>query len=130
MQGKPSWSGSAVASLIRNSKQYRNVELNYVGTEGTDSWGAYVSAENISNGKIVKGGTVTMLIAKKEGWYQKSGSKWQTMPQQMLGYRAFAWFGRLYCPELMMGLQTSEEVEDVHSNIKTTVINPYEQGDV
>lgn len=129
VQGKPSWSGAAVASMIRSNPKFRNVELNYVGKEGTDAWGAFVTAERISDGKILKGSTVTIAISKKEGWYQKNGSKWQTMPEQMLGYRAYSWFGRLYCPEVMMGLQTTEEVVDVVDAVeaRATAINPYEQ---
>lgn len=127
IQGKPSWSGQAMASMIRNSGEFRNVELHYVGEAGKDNWGAYVTAEKVSTGKILKGGTVTIAVAKKEGWFQKTGSKWQTMPEIMLGYRAYAWFGRVYCPELMMGLQTSEEVADVSDEIeKSKVVNPYE----
>lgn len=113
IQGKPSWSGQAVSSMIRNSPQFKDVELHYVGQENTDSWGAYVTATRVSNGQKLKGGTVTILTAKKEGWYSKGGSKWQTMPELMLAYRAYAWFGRVYAPELMMGLQSREEVEDV-----------------
>lgn len=130
IQGKPSWSGSAIASMIRSHKHYKNVELNYTGTPNTDSWGAYVTAERVSDGKVIKGGTVTIATAKKEGWFQKTGSKWQTMPEQMLGYRAYAWFGRIYCPEVMMGLQTTEEVADVVDAVesKSKAINPYEEG--
>lgn len=129
VQGKPSWSGSAIASMIRSSRQFKNVELNYTGVEGTDTWGAYITAESTTTGKVIKGGTVTIMIAKKEGWFQKSGSKWQTIPQIMLGYRAYAWFGRLYCPEILMGLQTTDEIEDVHANgVRTSAVNPYENG--
>jgi len=126
IQGKPSWSGQAVASMIRANPMLRNVELHYVGTTGSDSWGAYVTAERVSNGKTLKGGTVTMAIAKKEGWFQKTGSKWQTMPEMMLAYRAYAWFGRMHTPELMMGLQTTEEVYDVVDVAKEAVKNPFE----
>lgn len=123
IQGKPSWRGSAIASMVRTSNQFTNVELNFVGEEGKDSWGAYVSATRVSNGKLLKGSTVTIAMAKKEGWYQKGGSKWQTIPELMLSYRAYAFFGRVYCPEIMMGLQSAEEVEDVST--KKTVSNPY-----
>lgn len=123
IQGKPSWRGSAIASMVRTSNQFTNVELNFVGEEGKDSWGAYVSATRVSNGKVLKGSTVTIAMAKKEGWYQKGGSKWQTIPELMLSYRAYAFFGRVYCPEIMMGLQSAEEVEDV--NVKKNVVNPY-----
>ena len=51
------------------------------------------------------------------------------MPELMLTYRAYAWFGRQHAPELMMGLQSSDEVEDfVKSEPKMEVVNPYEQG--
>lgn len=126
IQGKPSWSGQAMASMIRNSKEFKNIELHYVGTPMTDSWGAYITAERASNGQEIKGGTVTIAISKKEGWFQKSGSKWQTMPELMLAYRAYAWFGRVYCPEILMGLQSTEEVYDVEPTPKSTVANPYE----
>lgn len=128
IQGKPSWSGQAIAAMINNSPRFTNVELNFVGDKRTDNWGAYVSATKVSNGKVIKGGTVTIAIAKKEGWYQKSGSKWQTMPEIMLSYRAYAWFGRVYCPEIMMGLQASDEVEDViQENSSQKNINPYKK---
>ena len=126
IQGKPSWSGQAMASLIRNSGQFKNVTLHYVGTEGKDDWGAYVSATRSSDGLEIKGATVTIATAKKEGWYQKGGSKWQTMPELMLAYRAYAWFGRVHAPEIMMGLQSTEEVYDSSDKVeKETVVNPY-----
>ena len=128
IQGKPSWSGQAMASMIRNSKEFKKVTLHYVGTEGKDDWGAYVTAERASDGLLIKGATVTIAVAKKEGWYQKSGSKWQTIPELMLAYRAYAWFARVHAPEIMMGLQSTEEVYDTDVvATKTTVVNPYAQ---
>lgn len=127
IQGKPSFSGSAIASMIRSNPQYRNVELNYVGEEGKDTWGAYITADNVHNGKTIKGATVTIAIAKKEGWLSKGASKWLTMPELMLGYRAYTWFGRIHCPELMMGLQSTEEITDVHKP-KIETSNPFDKG--
>lgn len=129
IQGKPSWSGQAISALIKADPRYKNVELNYVGEEGKDSWGAYISAENTRNGKIVKGATVTIATAKREGWYAKSGSKWQTMPELMLAYRAYAWFGRVFCPERMMGMQSADEITDVATSTEHVStpknVNPY-----
>lgn len=121
IQGKPSFSGSAIASMIKSSPMFKDVELIYVGEEGKDTWGAYVTAIDARNGKRLKGGTVTLAIAKKEGWFQKAGSKWQTMPEIMLGYRAYAWFGRIHAPQLMMGLQSTDEIID---STKGTVGDP------
>lgn len=55
---------------------------------------------------------VGMEMAVNEGWYGKNGSKWQTMPDLMLQYRSAAFFGRIYAPELLMGLPSADEVRD------------------
>lgn len=56
--------------------------------------------------------TVSIAMAVAEGWYTKNGSKWQTMDEVMLRYRAAAFFGKIYAPELLMGLPSSEEAAD------------------
>ena len=86
------------------------VKLEYVGEENTDSWGCRVTALRLSDGERVIGSTITIAMAKAEGWM--SNSKWRTMPQQMLGYRAASFFARMYCPDALLGLQTYEEVID------------------
>lgn len=55
--------------------------------------------------------TVDMAMAKAEGW--ASNKKYTTMPKVMLRYRSAAFLIRLYAPEVMLGHQTIEEVEDV-----------------
>jgi hypothetical protein len=54
-----------------------------------------------------------MEMAVNEGWYGKNGSKWVTMPDLMLRYRSAAFFGRIYAPELLMGLPSAEETHDI-----------------
>lgn len=127
VQGKPSWSGSAVASMIKSHPNLTDVELHYVGKQGTPEWGAYVTAKSKKTGAEIKGATVTMAIANAEGWVNKAGSKWKTMPEIMLGYRAYSWFGRVHCPEIMMGMQSVDEVEDVVKEVQESkVLNPFE----
>jgi hypothetical protein len=127
IQGKPSWSGQAIASMVKNNPRFKDVHLTYVGERDKDNWGAYVSAVDVRSGKELTGATVTLAISKKEGWYQKTGSKWQTMPELMLAYRAYAWFGRVYCPEIMMGLQSTEEVVDSTKGTLPQAPNPFEK---
>lgn len=63
-----------------------------------------------------------MLMAKKEGWSTKPGSKWQTMPDLMIRYRAAAFWGRLYASDLLLGIQSQEEVVDVELvNVSTNL---------
>lgn len=57
--------------------------------------------------------TASIVLAKAEGWYGKNGSKWPNMPDQMLAYRSAAFLIRLYCPELILGLHTTEELRDI-----------------
>lgn len=111
VKGKPSWSGQFCMALINANPAFSNARLVYTGTKGTDNRGAYVTALRSSDGSRVDGTEVTMAMAKSEGW--TNNAKWRNMPEQMLGYRAAAFFARLHCPEALLGLQTSEEVEDV-----------------
>lgn len=69
-------------------------------------------ATDLKTGEVVYGTEISVRMAVQERWYTKSGSKWQTMAEQMLKYRAAAFFQRVYAPEISMGFHTAEEVED------------------
>ena len=106
--GRPSWSAQYVIAMINGSGKY-DMELQF--DEKTDANGNPYSCVcwTEKNGRKVTGPTITMDLAKAEGWISKNGSKWQTMPQIMLRYRAASFFGRMNCPDLMMGMYTREE---------------------
>ena len=61
---------------------------------------------------LIESSKISIEMAVKEGWYTKNGSKWKTMPEQMLRYRAASFFGRVYAPELLMGLRSVEEEQE------------------
>ena len=111
IKGKTSWSGSFCKTLIERTGKYKNLELNYVGEKGKDSYGCYLSAVRVSDGKVINGPTVTMAMARAEKW--TSNQKWLTLTDLMLAYRCQSFFCRLYVPEAMNGIYTSEEVEEV-----------------
>ncbi len=111
VKGKPSWSGQACTTLINACGKFKEVKHIYTGEKGTDTRGCYVKAIRIEDGEEVCGVEVTMQMAKSEGW--TSNSKWKNMPELMLAYRASAFFARVYCPEALMGAQTTEEIIDV-----------------
>ena len=112
VKGKPTWAGQACMAMIQACGKFKNVKHVYTGERGKDTRGCYVEAVRISDGEVLHGTEITMQMAKDEGWL--SNSKWKTMPEQMLGYRAASFFARMFCPEAMMGLQTTEEVYDVN----------------
>lgn len=111
--GKPSFSSQFLISTFNACGRFSSLKYEFFGEKGKDSWGCRAVAYEKATGEKLEGAEITIDIAKKENWYQKDGSKWKTMPQQMLMYRAASWFVRAYAPELSMGLQTYEEVQDM-----------------
>ncbi len=113
IQGKPSWSGQFCTAVVNASGRFSPLEFVRLENEDGTLKGYFARATRLSNGKICEGSPVDWDMVKKEGWYDKSGSKWKTMADLMFHYRAAAFFVREHCPDLLCGLQTTEEVQDV-----------------
>lgn len=128
VQGKPSWSGQACTALIEGSGKFKNLKHIYTGEKGTDTWGCYVQAVRIEDNEVVQGAEVTLGMAKAEGWASKSGSKWKTMPELMLAYRASAFFARVHIPNALMGVAVEGEAEDITKPEKVETIDPFAGG--
>ncbi|WP_180191072.1 recombinase RecT [Acinetobacter sp. YH01006] len=138
VEGRPAWSSQFVIGAINTSGKYSplrfamedrgEIEVTYTTKEW--KWNPQqrkslpeekthtVKLRNIvckawaieaGTGERLESAEISMEMAVKEGWYQKNGSKWQTMPEQMLRYRAASFFGRIYAPEVLMGIRTQEE---------------------
>lgn len=136
IEGRPSWSSQFIIASINScgrfsplrfdlSKPGKEEEVAYEvtvwknGNKSIEKRKAKVQHRTCTawviekeTGERLDGPTVTMQMAIDEGWLTKNGSKWLTMPEVMLRYRAASLLGRLYAPELLMGLQTVEEVND------------------
>jgi hypothetical protein len=116
VHGNPAWSSKYLIGSINASKRFSPLRYEFRGEEGTPQYGcrcfAY-EANDRERKEPLYGDWITMDMANKEGWTKKSGSKWLTMPNQMLRYRAAAFWQRVYCPEISMGLLTAEEAEDI-----------------
>lgn len=123
IQGKPSWSSSFIIAVINSYKKF-SMPLNFtLKGEGTER--SCVAWTTGVDGSRYESPEVNMKMAQDEGWISKAGSKWKTMPELMLRYRAAAFFGRLYCPELLMGMQAEDEIVDVVT--KAEVVDKGEQ---
>jgi hypothetical protein len=118
IHGRPSWSSAFIIAMVNGCGRFTPLRFEVSG-EG-DSLACYAVATDIKTNQELKGPTITMAMAKKEGWATKSGSKWITMPELMIRYRAAAFWGRLFAGDLLVGLQTQEEVIDVES-VKVSV---------
>jgi hypothetical protein len=136
VEGRPSWSSQWIIAAINGCgrfsplrfdlKELGQQEVEYTVVEWVDRQRVNkkmkATIQNLEctawaiereTGARIDSPKVSVEMAVKEGWYGKNGSKWQTMPEVMLRYRTASFFGKLYAPELLMGLQTTEEMHDI-----------------
>lgn len=114
VHGKPGLEAKLVIALINSSGLFSD-PLDYE-IEGDDpfhkNYRVRAFAKRESTGKVIYGPWIDWKMVGAEGWDKKNGSKWLTMPGPMFQYRAASFFGRLNCPERLMGMQTKEELDD------------------
>jgi hypothetical protein len=136
VEGRPSWSSQWIIAAINGSGRFsplrfdikvlgkKNVERTETVWEGGNRTSVTKKVDILDKvciawaieketGERLESPAVSIEMAVKEGWYTKNGSKWQTMDEVMLRYRTASFFGKLYAPELLMGLQTVEEAQDI-----------------
>lgn len=135
VNGRPSWSSQFIMAGINSSGRFSALrfELKDLGEKEVEcvetvwenrkpkkisktvkihDFSCVAWAIERETGERLESSKITIEMAVKEGWYTKEGSKWQTMSEQMLRYRAASFFGRVYAPELLMGLRSAEEEQD------------------
>jgi hypothetical protein len=111
IHGRPSWSSQFTIAALNGCGRFSSIRFSVRG-EG-DSKECYAWAVAKEDGEKLVGPVVSIKMAKAEGWFSKKGSKWQTMPDLMLRYRAAKFFGNLYAPDIMMGMTTEDESRDI-----------------
>ena len=109
IHGKPSWGSSFIIALINSCGRFLD-PLQFKLSKDKQTCHAFTKRKD---GTLIEGPECTIAMAIAEGWMNKSGSKWKTMPELMLQYRSAAFFGRLHCPDVLMGMQSQDEVQDV-----------------
>ena len=141
VNGNPTWKAKFLIGCVNSCGRYTtlNYRISIDGTVGEikyKTWGKDKSGKNHevqktfdrpqldnlvcvayatekATGKELVSTPVSIRMAIEEGWYMKSGSKWPTMPEQMLRYRAASFWVSAYAPEMAMGLRTEEEQRDI-----------------
>jgi hypothetical protein len=112
IHGRPSWSSSFIIAALNSCGRFSPIRFRIEGEGEAASCRAW--AYDRSTGEELEGPPASIAMAKAEGWSTKNGSKWKTMPELMLRYRAAAFFGRLYAPDVLSGMHAADEIEDVH----------------
>jgi len=125
--GKPGWSATFVISSINSGGRFTPLRFETAGEQGKDTWGFRAVATDKDSGEKLEGPWVTWAMAKAEGWVEKNGSKWKTMPELMFRYRSATFWGRLYCPEVLMGMSTQDELVDIGVEARIAAAKPVSQ---
>lgn len=109
VHGNPGWSSKFLIASFNQCGRFSAMRYDW----NADRTGCRAWAVEKATGERIEGPQVTMAMAKDEGWSTKSGSKWKTMPELMLMYRAAAFLIRTYAPEISMGLRSDDELVDI-----------------
>lgn len=112
VHGNPGWSAKFAISIFNTCGRFSAIKYRFDGMG--DDYGCTAYATEKSTGEKVEGPKITWKLVKAEGWFNKNGSKWKTMPELMFRYRAAAYLVATTAPELLSGMRTAEEYEDLY----------------
>ena len=110
IKGKPAIEAQLQIALFNNSTRFSTLRYKFSGE--LDSRKCVAFAQDLSTNEVLYGPEVSIQMSKDEGWYQKNGSKWKTLPDLMLRYRSASFFIKTYAPETTFGMNTKDEAED------------------
>lgn len=120
VHGQPAWSAKFLTATVNGCGRYNSIKykMDKLGTtpngkESVENWQCIAYTSEKGSDEILESVPVTIEMAIAEGWYNKNGSKWKTIPKLMLQYRAVTFWTRAYAPELSMGIRPEDEVEDI-----------------
>jgi hypothetical protein len=125
INGKPSIQ-SSFAIALANQSGILSGGINYTMEGDGDQKKCTAWAKLKETGERIES-TVSIDEAKKEGWYTKQGSKWQSLPDLMLRYRSAMFLIRTHLPQVILGFQSKEELIDVHGEKKTVNVTPIKE---
>ena len=117
INGRPNFRSTFMIALINSSHKFKT-DLRFDITGEGDARTCVAWVIDVTDARL-EGPPISIGMAKKEGWHGRKGSKWQTLPDLMLRYRSAAFFARLYAADLVLGMHTTDEAEDMES-IETT----------
>lgn len=115
VNGTPGMEAKLSIALINTKGPFEGpIQWKFTGAGKTRQCTAYATH---SRTKEVCEATVTWAMVEAEGWSRNP--KWTTMPDMMFSYRSATFLGRLYCPEVLLGMQTIDELVDVGKDQQT-----------
>lgn len=127
--GKPGWASTFIIAMINMLPDFERLnfeitpEFDDKNKEGKPMRNRECRAVTIDKvtGKERRGPPSSIKQAMDQGWWGKKDSKWPDMTELMLQYRAATHFARIHAPELMMGMRSVDELDDIHVDKELTI---------
>lgn len=115
IHGRPAMRGVLLIGLVNASGQFSPLMFESRGEPGgkDPTYGYRAVATNRETGEECEGPWIDWAMVNAEGWPNKKGSKWKTMPEQMFRYRAAAFWSRIFAPHITLGLMEAEEAREI-----------------
>lgn len=119
VSGKAGWSAQFMIGRANRSGLFKD-QITWE-TTGDGAALSVTAKATLQNGAEIHA-TASMAMANAEGWTKNA--KYKSMPEHMLRYRSATFLIRLYAPEVMLGLPTADENEDVAASKAKDVTPP------
>lgn len=111
VKGRPGMEAKLAIALV-NAKGVFTGPIQYKFTGEGMARSCTAFAIHAKSGEVCEA-TVDMAMAKAEGW--TNNAKWTSMPDVMLRYRSAIFLIRFYCPEVMFGMESADEVQEIQA---------------
>lgn len=122
VHGRPGIEGKLMIALLNASGKIKGRLRFRLEGQGKDRKCTCTAIDEETGDEV--SAEVTWAMVEAEGWNKdKKGfpSKWSTLPDLMFQYRSAAFLARVHYPEVLMGMRTTDEIEDtVRAEPETT----------
>lgn len=118
VHGRPGIEAKLAIALANERGPFRD-RIKFIFTGEGKSRACQAYAHDRQTGERLSA-TVTWQMVEAEGWNKDKPtkgngivkSKWNTLPDLMFVYRSAMFLIRMYCPEVLMGMESRDELED------------------
>ena len=117
--GRPALEAQLKIAAMKSSGRFSDIQYEHHGNIKDDNYGCRAYAKNLSTGETLYGPWISWKLVKAEGWINRNGSKWKTMPEKMFMYRAASWWIDVFNPDASLGMPTKDELLDAYDTKQT-----------
>jgi Zn ribbon nucleic-acid-binding protein len=113
VHGRPGMDANLSIGLVNQSGQFDPIQYEVEGQDArAKDYRVRAYSKRVGSPIVLYGPWIDWELVRAEKWDGKDGSKWKSMPEQMFHYRAGAWWQKRHCPEMTLGMSTTDEIAD------------------